>query len=147
MAEAVFSLVLSEVKILGWIFQRSFFQRKSLSWILAIFIPVVYYGISITTNVRFTGDSLLAYIYLFLYGGLEEWPIWRWFYKIFSKHFITKMIVSFHLFGSSVCNLSTSLDFVIISPDDAGNSFLLGGETKEYSKDCSVTYSCPYANW
>ncbi|MBS5182168.1 MAG: CPBP family intramembrane metalloprotease, partial [Streptococcus salivarius] len=98
---AVFSLVLSEIKSLGEFFKKVFLQNEShLSWILAIFIPVIYYGISILLmNVRFTGNSLMAFfLYLpwtFLYGGLEEVG-WRWFLQehlYFSKHFITKMMV------------------------------------------------------
>ena len=75
---AVFSLVLREVKSLGEFFKKVFLQKESpLSWILAIFIPVIYYGISILLmNVRFTGNSLLAFFlyfpWTFLYGGLEE---------------------------------------------------------------------------
>ena len=63
---AIFSLGLSEVKSLGDFFKKDFLQKESpLSWILAIFIPVIYYGISILLmNVRFTGNSLLAF---FLY--------------------------------------------------------------------------------
>ena len=54
-----FSLVLREVKSLGEFFQKGFFKKKVLlSWILAFFIPVIYYGISILLmNVRFTGNS------------------------------------------------------------------------------------------
>ena len=82
-----FSLVLSEVNSLGEFFKKVFLQKESpLSWILAFFIPVIYYGISILLmNVRFTGNSLLAFFLYFpwtlLYGGLEEVG-WRWFYKI-----------------------------------------------------------------
>lgn len=63
---AIFSLVLSEVKSLGDFFKKVFLQKESpLSWILAIFIPVIYYGISILLmNVRFTGNSLLAFFYI-----------------------------------------------------------------------------------
>lgn len=75
---AVFSLVLSEVNSLGDFFKKVFLQKESpLSWILAFFIPVIYYGISILLmNFRFTGNSLLAFFLYFpwtlLYGGLEE---------------------------------------------------------------------------
>ena len=98
---AVFSLVLSEVNSLGEFFKKVFLEKEnSLSWILAFFIPVIYYGISILLmNVRFTGNSLLAiFLYFpwtFLYGGLEEVG-WRWFLQdhlSFSKHFIPKMMV------------------------------------------------------
>ena len=45
---AVFSLVLREVNSLGDFFKKIFLQKESsLSWILAFFIPVIYYGISI----------------------------------------------------------------------------------------------------
>ena len=56
---AVFSLVLSEVNSLGEFFKKVFLQKESsLSWILAFFIPVIYYGISVLLmNVRFTGNS------------------------------------------------------------------------------------------
>ena len=98
---AVFSLVLSEVKSLGEFFKKVFLQKESpLSWILALFIPVIYYGISFfLRNVSFTGNTLLAFLlyfpWTFLYGGLEEVG-WRWFLQehlYFSKHFITKMMV------------------------------------------------------
>ena len=75
---AVFSLVLSEIKSLGEFFKKVFLQNEShLSWILAIFIPVIYYGISILLmNVRFTGNSLMAFfLYLpwtFLYGDRKR---------------------------------------------------------------------------
>ena len=54
---AFFSLVLSEVKSLGEFFKKVFLQKeRPLSWILAFFIPVIYYGISILLmNVRFMG--------------------------------------------------------------------------------------------
>lgn len=98
---AVFSLVLSEVNSLGEFFKKVFLQKESsLSWILAFFIPVIYYGISILLmNVRFSGNSLLAFFlyfpWTFLYGGLEEVG-WRWFLQdhlSFRKHFIPKMMV------------------------------------------------------
>ena len=48
---AVFSLVLSEVNSLGEFFKKVFLQKESpLSWILAFFIPVIYYGISIPVS-------------------------------------------------------------------------------------------------
>ncbi len=96
-----FSIVLGETKSLGEFFKKVFLQKESnLSWMLAFFIPVIYYGISILLmNVRFTGNSLLAFFlyfpWTFLYGGLEEVG-WRWFLQehlSFSKHFITKMMV------------------------------------------------------
>ena len=98
---AVFSLVLSEINSLGEFFKTVFLQKESnLSWMLAFFIPIIYYGISILLmNVRFTGNSLLAFLLYFpwtlLYGGLEEVG-WRWFLQehlSFSKHFIPKMMV------------------------------------------------------
>ena len=75
---AIFSLVLSEINSLGEFFKKVFLQKESsLSWILAFFIPVIYYGISILLmNVRFTGNSLLAFFlyfpWTFLYGGLKK---------------------------------------------------------------------------
>ena len=98
---AVFSLVFSEVNSLGEFFKKIFLEKESsLSWILAFFVPVIYYGISILLmNVRFTGNSLLAFILYFpwtlLYGGLEEVG-WRWFLQdqlSFRNHFIPKMMV------------------------------------------------------
>ena len=45
---AVFSLVFSEVNSLGEFFKKIFLEKESsLSWILAFFVPVIYYGISI----------------------------------------------------------------------------------------------------
>ena len=64
---AVFSLVLSEINSLGEFFKKVFLQKESpLSWMLAFFIPIIYYGISILLmNVRFTGNSLLAFLLYF----------------------------------------------------------------------------------
>ena len=89
----LFSCV-EEVKSLGEFFQKGLSSKESpLSWILAFFIPVIYYGISILLmNVRFSGNSLLAFFLYFpwtlLYGGLEEVG-WRWFYKIIFPFVIT----------------------------------------------------------
>ena len=145
---AIFSLVLSEVKSLGDFFKKVFLQKESpLSWILAIFIPVIYYGISILLmNVRFTGNSLLAFfLYLpwtFLYGGPEEVG-WRWFLQehlYFSKHFITKMMVLsivWFLWHIPIYQLpwitAGSSNYLIFYLMILGNSFLLGA-LKEYSK-------------
>ena len=94
-----FSIVLGESKSLGEFFKKVFLQKETpLSWILALFIPVIYYGFSILLmNVRFTRNSLLAFFLYFpwtlLYGGLEEVG-WRWFLQdhlSFSKYFISKM--------------------------------------------------------
>ena len=62
-----FSIVLGETKSLGEFFKKVFLQKESsLAWILAFFIPVIYYGISILLmNVRFTGNSLLAFFLYF----------------------------------------------------------------------------------
>ena len=74
---AVFSLVLREVKSLGEFFQKGLSSKESpLSWILAIFIPVIYYGISILLmNVRFTGNSLLAFFLYF--PGPFYMAVWK----------------------------------------------------------------------
>ena len=113
---AVFSLVFSEVNSLGEFFKKIFLEKESsLSWILAFFVPVIYYGISILLmNVRFTGNSLLAFILYFpwtlLYGGLEEVG-WRWFLQdqlSFRNHFIPKMMV---LSIVAYSYLSTPLDY------------------------------------
>ena len=63
----VFSLVLSEINSLGEFFKKVFLQKESnLSWMLALFIPVIYYGFSILLmNVCFTGNSLLAFFLYF----------------------------------------------------------------------------------
>ena len=155
---AVFSLVLREVKSLGEFFKKVFLQKESpLSWILAIFIPVIYYGISILLmNVRFTGNSLLAFFlyfpWTFLYGGLEEVG-WRWFLQehlshanpkrfilYISKHFITKMMVLsivWFLWHIPIYQLpwitAGSSNYLIFYLMILGNSFLLGA-LKEYSK-------------
>ena len=62
-----FSIVLGETKSLREFFKKVFLQKESnLSWMLAFFIPVIYYGISILLmNVRFTGNSLLAFFLYF----------------------------------------------------------------------------------
>ena len=105
---AIFSLVLSEVKSLGDFFKKVFLQKESpLSWILAIFIPVIYYGISILLiNVRFTGNSLLAFFLYLL-----------WHIPIYQLPWITA--------GSS--------NYLIFYLMILGNTFLLGA-LKEYSK-------------
>ena len=138
---AVFSLVLREVKSLGEFFKKVFLQKESpLSWILAIFIPVIYYGISILLmNVRFTGNSLLAFFlyfpWTFLYGGLEEVG-WRWFLQehlYFSKHFITKNDGSFHCLVPLAYPIyqlpwitAGSSNYLIFYLMILGNSFLFG---------------------
>ena len=148
MMAAVFSLVLREVKSLGEFFKKVFLQKESpLSWILAFFIPVIYYGISILLmNVRFTGNSLLAFFlyfpWTFLYGGLEEVG-WRWFLQdhlSFSKHFITKMMVLslvWFLWHIPIYQLpwitAGSSNYLIFYLMILGNTFLFGA-LKEYSK-------------
>ena len=125
-----------------------FFQKESnLSWMLAFFIPIIYYGISILLmNVRFTGNSLLAFFlyfpWTFLYGGLEEVG-WRWFLQehlSFSKHFITKMMVLsivWFLWHIPIYQLpwitAGSSNYLIFYLMILGNTFLFGA-LKEYSK-------------
>ena len=145
---AVFSFVLSEVKSLGEFFKKVFLQKESpLSWILALFIPVIYYGISFfLRNVSFTGNTLLAFLlyfpWTFLYGGLEEVG-WRWFLQehlYFSKHFITKMMVLsivWFLWHIPIYQLpwitAGSSNYLIFYLMILGNTFLFGA-LKEYSK-------------
>ena len=145
---AIFSFVLSEVKSLGDFFKKVFLQKESpQSWIIAFFIPVIYYGISILLmNVRFTGNSLLAFLlyfpWTFLYGGLEEVG-WRWFLQehlYFSKHFITKMMVLsivWFLWHIPIYQLpwitAGSSNYLIFYLMILGNTFLFGA-LKEYSK-------------
>ena len=130
---AVFSLVLSEVKSLGEFFKKVFLQKESpLSWILALFIPVIYYGISF----------FLYFPWTFLYGGLEEVG-WRWFLQehlYFSKHFITKMMVLsivWFLWHIPIYQLpwitAGSSNYLIFYLMILGNTFLFGA-LKEYSK-------------
>ena len=97
-------------------------------------------------NVRFTGNSLLAFFlyfpWTFLYGGLEEVG-WRWFLQehlYFSKHFITKMMVLsivWFLWHIPIYQLpwitAGSSNYLIFYLMILGNSFLLGA-LKEYSK-------------
>ena len=143
-----FSIVLGETKPLGEFFKKVFLQKESnLSWMLAFFIPVIYYGISILLlNVRFTGNSLLAFFlyfpWTFLYGGLEEVG-WRWFLQdhlSFSKHFITKMMVLslvWFLWHIPIYQLpwitAGSSNYLIFYLMILGNTFLFGA-LKEYSK-------------
>ena len=143
-----FSVVLGETKTLGEFFKKVFFQKESrLSWILAFFIPVIYYGISIfLMNVSFYGNSLLAFFlyfpWTFLYGGLEEVG-WRWFLQdhlSFSKHFITKMMVLslvWFLWHIPIYQLpwitAGSSNYLILYLMILGNTFLFGA-LKEYSK-------------
>ena len=145
---AIFSLVLNEVKSLGEFFKKVFLQNEShLSWILAFFIPVIYYGISILLmNVRFTGNCFLAFFLYFpwtlLYGGLEEVG-WRWFLQdhlSFSQHFIPKMMVLsivWFLWHIPIYRLpwitAGSSNYLIFYLMILGNTFLLGA-LKEYSK-------------
>ena len=142
------SLLFILMNLIPLIMAAVFLQNEShLSWILAIFIPVIYYGISILLmNVRFTGNSLMAFfLYLpwtFLYGGLEEVG-WRWFLQehlYFSKHFITKMMVLsivWFLWHIPIYQLpwitAGSSNYLIFYLMILGNSFLLGA-LKEYSK-------------
>ena len=114
---------------------------------LAFFIPIIYYGISILLmNVRFTGNSLLAFFlyfpWTFLYGGLEEVG-WRWFLQdhlYFSKHFIPKMMVLslvWFLWHIPIYQLpwitAGSSNYLIFYLMILGNTFLFGA-LKEYSK-------------
>lgn len=143
-----FSIVLGETKSLGEFFKKVFLQKESLlSWFLALFIPVIYYGISfLIMNVRYTGNSLLAFFlyfpWTFLYGGLEEVG-WRWFLQehlSFSKHFMTKMMVLslvWFLWHIPIYQLpwitAGSSNYLIFYLMILGNTFLFGA-LKEYSK-------------
>ena len=145
---AVFSLVVGEVNSLGEFFKKVFLQKETpLSWILALFIPVIYYGFSILLmNVRFTRNSLLAFFLYFpwtlLYGGLEEVG-WRWFLQdhlSFSKYFISKMSllsVVWFLWHIPIYQLpwitAGSSNYLIFYLMILGNTFLFGA-LKEYSK-------------
>ena len=145
---AVFSLVFSEVNSLGEFFKKIFLEKESfLSWILAFFVPVIYYGISILLmNVNFTGKPLLAFFLYFpwtlLYGGLEEVG-WRWFLQehlYFSKHFVSKMMVLslvwflWHIPIYQVPWITAgSSNYLIFYLMILGNTFLFGA-LKEYSK-------------
>ena len=62
-----FSIVLGETRSLGEFFKQTFLQKESTkTWFLTLLIPVIYYGISILLmNVRFTGNSLLAFFLYF----------------------------------------------------------------------------------
>ena len=136
---AVFSLVLSEVNSLGEFFKKVFLQKEnSLSWILAFFIPVIYYGISILLmNVRFTGNSLLAFFLYFpwtlLYGGLEEVG-WRWFLQ---DHQMMLLSIVWFLWHIPIYQLpwitAGSSNYLIFYLMILGNTFLFGA-LKEYSK-------------
>ena len=148
MMTVVFCLGLSEITSFGDFFKKVFLQKESrLSWILAFFIPVIYYGVSILfMNVNFTGKPFLAFfLYLpwtFLYGGLEEVG-WRWFLQdhlSFSKHFITKMMVLslvWFLWHIPIYQLpwitAGSSNYFIFYLMILGNTFLFGA-LKEYSK-------------
>ena len=62
-----FSIVLGETKSLGEFFKQIFLQKESIkTWFLTLLVPVIYYGVSILLmNVRFTGNSLLAFFLYF----------------------------------------------------------------------------------
>ena len=82
-----FSIVLCETKSLGELFKKIFLQKESnLSWMLAFFIPVIYYGISILLmNVRFTGTP--SWPFSFISPGAFYMEVWKksvgvGFYKI-----------------------------------------------------------------
>ena len=97
-------------------------------------------------NVRFTGNSLLAFFlyfpWTFLYGGLEEVG-WRWFLQehlYFGEHFITKMMVLsivWFLWHIPIYQLpwitAGSPNYLIFYLMILGNTFLFGA-LKEYSK-------------
>ena len=131
-----FSIVLGETKSLGEFFKKVFLQKESnLSWMLAFFITIIYYG-----------NSLLAFFlyfpWTFLYGGLEEVG-WRWFLQehlSFSKHFMTKMMVLslvWFLWHIPIYQLpwitAGSSNYLIFYLMILGNTFLFGA-LKEYSK-------------
>ena len=97
-------------------------------------------------NVRFSGNSLLAFFLYFpwtlLYGGLEEVG-WRWFLQdhlSFRNHFIPKMMVLsivWFLWHIPIYQLpwitAGSSNYLIFYLMILGNAFLFGA-LKEYSK-------------
>lgn len=91
---AVISIKSSECKNLFDFFRQSFFQKEHLlSFLLALVVPFVYYGVSaFLKNVNYLNASVLAILAYFpwtlLQGGLEEVG-WRWYLQ---EHIYVKVV-------------------------------------------------------
>lgn len=60
----MFSIVSKEEKDIGHFLKQVFIQwEKAEVWILALFVPVIYYGVSILLhNVNYTGAGVAAFL-------------------------------------------------------------------------------------
>ncbi len=161
---AVFSLVLSEVNSLGEFFSKRSFFKKKVSYLDPSFLRschLLWDFHPAFMNVRFTGNSLLAF-FLFpldlLYGGLGE-VAGVGFYKIIFPLVSTLYLKFFHClvplaYALSINSLdySSSSNYLIFYLMILGNTFLFGAP-KEYSKGavlCILAHmlidslGCPY---
>lgn len=137
----VFSIVSKEEKNIGHFLKQVFIQReKSEVWILMIFVPVIYYGVSILLhNVNFTGSGIAAFLaylpWTLLQGGLEEVG-WRWYLQAhisIRNSFVLKMLaisVVWFLWHIPVYRLpwitAGSSNYLIFYLMILGNTFTLG---------------------
>ena len=82
-----FSIVLGETTSLGEFFKKIFLQKESnLSWMLAFFIPIIYYGISILL-IMFALLGTPSWPFSFISPGAFYMEVWKksvgvGFYKI-----------------------------------------------------------------
>lgn len=124
----------------GDFFKSVFFQKeKWVAWVLALLVPIAYYGISVLlNNVQFTGAavvSVLAYFpWTLLQGGLEEVG-WRWYLQknLKIKSFELKMLIIsavWFLWHIPIYRIpwitAGSSDYLIFYLMILGNTFTLG---------------------
>lgn len=146
---AVFSIKNSECKNLFDFFRQSFFQKEHLlSFLLALVVPFVYYGVSaLLKNVNCLNASVptvLAYFpWTLLQGGLEEVG-WRWYLQehihVKKDNFALKMLlisIVWFLWHIPIYRLpwitAGSSNYMIFYLMILGNTFTFG-MIKEFSK-------------
>ena len=146
---AVFSIKNSECKNLFDFLRQSFFQKENLfSFLLALAVPFVYYGVSaMLKNVNYLDASILAVLAYFpwtlLQGGLEEVG-WRWYLQehihVNIDNFVLKMLlisIVWFLWHIPIYRLpwitAGSSNYMIFYLMILGNTFTFG-MIKEFSK-------------
>lgn len=157
---AVFSIKNSECKNLFYFFRQSFLQKESLlSFLLALAVPFVYYGVSaLLKNVNYLNASILTVLAYFpwtlLQGGLEEIG-WRWYLQehiyIDKDNFALKMLlISIVWFWHiPIYRLpwitAASSNYMIFYLMILGNTFTFG-MIKEFSKGNNSLHIITYAD-
>ena len=149
MTAAVFSIKNSECRGLFDFFRQSFFQKERIpSFLLALMVPVVYYGVSaLLKNVNVLDASVAAVLAYFpwtlLQGGLEEVG-WRWYLQrhihVQKDNFILKMLllsIVWFVWHIPIYRLpwitAGSSNYLIFYLMILGNTFTFG-MVKEFSK-------------